>query len=311
MSTPPATQLSPASTPTTSAAVVVPATRPAESPAELMPVFVGCALIVAIGAELARRLKWFGRDWSPERCRLPQEAGLVGFGLGSILAVGYFVVPAILIVLGFPVGQNADPSSPRRDVLQTIAFTLIYLGGLASVPLAALVLGQWPQQLGRIGLAPPLAPNREVRVWLLAAPILIALTTGVMIVAQMIWYAIGYQHASAHPMLQLMDRSRSHPLLVALTAFNAVVLAPVFEEVLFRGHLQTVLVRLFGNRWAGIAIAAGLFAALHEKWTIPPIFALAVFIGYVFERTGSLWLAIALHASFNAFNTLLLLAGGT
>ena len=63
-------------------------------------------------------------------------------------------------------------------------------------------------------------------------------------------------------------------------------------------------------RWVAILLSAALFAALHEPWSIPLIFLLAVALGYLYERTGNLWAAVLAHFGFNAFNTLLALAAG-
>ena len=45
--------------------------------------------------------------------------------------------------------------------------------------------------------------------------------------------------------------------------FSAVVVAPMAEEVFFRGLLQTFLVNVLRNRWTAIAVASTLFAAVH------------------------------------------------
>jgi hypothetical protein len=54
-------------------------------------------------------------------------------------------------------------------------------------------------------------------------------------------------------------------------------------------------------RWAGIIIASALFALAHGVfWMMPPLFLLAICLGYTYERTGNLWASIVMHASFNA-----------
>jgi Type II CAAX prenyl endopeptidase Rce1-like len=52
-----------------------------------------------------------------------------------------------------------------------------------------------------------------------------------------------------------------------------------------------------------------LFAAMHAaQWPAPiAIFVLAVALGALYQRTGSLIAAIAMHGTFNGFSTLLLL----
>ena len=85
------------------------------------------------------------------------------------------------------------------------------------------------------------------------------------------------------------------------TKTTAIVAAPLFEELLFRGLIQNGVTRLTRQPWFGILVASILFAIIHPWWTIPPIFVLSVLLGYVYHRTQNLWAATLMHALFNAF----------
>jgi membrane protease YdiL (CAAX protease family) len=87
------------------------------------------------------------------------------------------------------------------------------------------------------------------------------------------------------------------------------LLAAIWEEVLFRGTLQpAIAARPWGaRRWFGIGSAnlqtSLAFAAAH-LWTQPgglwpAYFAVSLLLGAVRERTGSVAPCIALHAAFN------------
>jgi len=56
----------------------------------------------------------------------------------------------------------------------------------------------------------------------------------------------------------------------------------------------------------GITITSLFFAVVHaQQWPAPiPLFVLALIIGFVYHRTGSLIAAIVMHATFNGFSTL-------
>jgi membrane protease YdiL (CAAX protease family) len=80
----------------------------------------------------------------------------------------------------------------------------------------------------------------------------------------------------------------------------AVIVAPLGEEIIFRGYFYGVI-RRFGGRIPALLISSLLFAAIHAHIpSIPGLFLLAMILCLLYERTGSLWAPIALHATFNA-----------
>ena len=87
-----------------------------------------------------------------------------------------------------------------------------------------------------------------------------------------------------------------------LMVLSAVVLAPVAEELFFRGLVQSMLRRYLGSPWAAILGASVLFALVHASnpHTMPALLPLGVVMGYNYERCGRLYPAILIHAVFNA-----------
>jgi membrane protease YdiL (CAAX protease family) len=61
------------------------------------------------------------------------------------------------------------------------------------------------------------------------------------------------------------------------------------------------------SRWIAVIITSAVFALVHPLWTAPLIFLLALCLGYAYERTGSLWVPITMHAMFNISSTFLFL----
>jgi membrane protease YdiL (CAAX protease family) len=82
----------------------------------------------------------------------------------------------------------------------------------------------------------------------------------------------------------------------------AVVIAPVAEELAFRGYLYGVIKRFFGAVPA-LVLSGILFALIHLN--LPSFFPLLV-LGWVFalayELSGSLLVPMTMHALFNALN---------
>ncbi len=78
-------------------------------------------------------------------------------------------------------------------------------------------------------------------------------------------------------------------------------LTPIFEELVFRGLLQTYFREtLCYKPWIGIFITSAIFSLLHPLMHLPAIFILSVAMGYVYEKSGSLWRAIFIHCIFNS-----------
>lgn len=98
----------------------------------------------------------------------------------------------------------------------------------------------------------------------------------------------------------LQEGGLSFAVVVALW-IGAAVIAPVAEELFFRGILQNALVNLTQSRGAAIALAAVTFGVVHASQpdTMVALVFLGVLLGYAYERTGSLTVPIAIHAAFN------------
>lgn len=79
----------------------------------------------------------------------------------------------------------------------------------------------------------------------------------------------------------------------------AVVLAPIFEEILFRGVFMNGFLHHY-SPWKAIAISAAFFGAVHG---IPaqaiPAFFIGLGLGFIYWKTKSLWLVILIHAINN------------
>lgn len=95
------------------------------------------------------------------------------------------------------------------------------------------------------------------------------------------------------------------------TAALAVFAAPVLEELVFRGFLQSMILRLTGIPGVAVMLTTAAFTAMHwkvvgELW--PPMVPLAVLslaLGMAFERTKKIGVPIVMHVLFNAGNVAL------
>ncbi|NCI48464.1 CPBP family intramembrane metalloprotease [Sediminibacterium roseum] len=75
----------------------------------------------------------------------------------------------------------------------------------------------------------------------------------------------------------------------------------LFEEVLFRGGLQQVMVGWTQNKWFGITITSILFSAIHFSYFgFLPRMALGMILGFTFYYSKNIWLSILIHFANNA-----------
>jgi membrane protease YdiL (CAAX protease family) len=119
-----------------------------------------------------------------------------------------------------------------------------------------------------------------------------------------------------HAVLTTLKEARTGIAVRILVIGGALILAPVSEELFFRGMLQSGIKKLapvrwgsWQHRWLAIVVAAVVFGTMHSSTPhhVPALVALGVILGYLYERTGSLVLPTLLHMLFNG-KTLLWLA---
>jgi hypothetical protein len=86
----------------------------------------------------------------------------------------------------------------------------------------------------------------------------------------------------------------------ALLFMAVAVIAPVLEELLFRGLLQTALIKYLPD-WAAIMGAAVVFALVHgQVYAFPALVTMGAVFGVLYYKTGSLRVTILAHALNNA-----------
>jgi membrane protease YdiL (CAAX protease family) len=103
-----------------------------------------------------------------------------------------------------------------------------------------------------------------------------------------------------HQSLEIL--SDAGPGLKIMIFTFAVLIVPVFEELLFRGFLQTSLRSVSGRPWTAIVMTSLFFAILHPATHIAALFMLSCGLGYAYERSGSLTRPILMHVLFNGLN---------
>ncbi len=104
------------------------------------------------------------------------------------------------------------------------------------------------------------------------------------------------------------------PFMLSIALFTIIIAAPVTEEFIFRGMLQNWLKTKLGTKSA-IITASACFALFHLSSSqglgnislALSLFSFACFLGFIYEKKGSLYASIGLHMTFNAVSTLRIL----
>jgi len=249
----------------------------------------------------------------------------IGDGL-VLLALGLSAfVPAARIARRW-LRPSSSPPAARWDLLEVggIAAFALLVSGLAARKLAAasfleqllaneLVFGataalvlvlasRRPGGLEALGVSA--RPSRAA--WA-AGPLGYAPLFVVMAGVGVLWRELGRVRGwpAEQEVMRAMLELEGGALVVG--ALVAVVVGPLLEELLFRGFLQSVLVRPLGS-FGAVVVTALLFALLHGKSTFGPLFCLSLYLGWLRARSGTLWISWAVHALHNGLGLALALS---
>lgn len=97
--------------------------------------------------------------------------------------------------------------------------------------------------------------------------------------------------------LAKMDGATDYLVTLVIVA----LLPAVFEEIMFRGCFQNLLSRWFNHPLLALVIVSALFSAVHGSYLgFLSRFALGFVLGWMYYRTGNLWLNIIGHFFNNA-----------
>lgn len=101
---------------------------------------------------------------------------------------------------------------------------------------------------------------------------------------------------------QVEVMARMNNFFEYIIAVIVIALLPaVFEEVLFRGAIQNLLSRWFKLPILAIVVTSVFFSAIHGSYLgFLSRFALGFVLGWVYYRTGNIWLNIIAHFINNA-----------
>ena len=181
--------------------------------------------------------------------------------------------------------QDLKFDGPLNARLGAGVVSVLYTG-LAAATIAAAILRGGRRWRMLVALT-PVRPARR------AIALIVAVT---LAYAALATYAIERARDNA-----LLVSGSTDLVLLATIMTNLIVLAPVAEELLFRGWIYTALRRRF-RFWPSFTGTVVLFAAIHwdaNHRRVLQVLPLALGLGLLRERAGSIKPTIALHSAYN------------
>ncbi len=222
--------------------------------------------------------------------------GLPDVLLASTIVIFFFALIALQWVLP-PPAKPADPGGAGGDLSDLhIIYGALQLALPAAVILAFLIARgvSLPQIFG-------LRRVRLFRAIALSAGLTLLLLPLFMLVTTLAYELLG-GHAEQQELVKIYQQAaktgKSEIIWQVFVA--AVVIAPITEEILFRGYFYAVLKRVVGPVPAALGISL-LFGAVHNNALgMPGLTLLALGLTLAYEWSGSILVCIFMHAWFNA-----------
>lgn len=221
-----------------------------------------------------------------------------------------------------------------HPILRSVAFLLVFtlLSAVVAVPVLLLARAQNPgitEEEVLFQLMDPASALFRITAWLLLGAVWLSAAWFTLRLDRQPVAALGLQRRAGWQrelatglllglaliapiwlLLVLFGRANPHPALgnagaALATALLALVPMAVSEELLFRGYLQRNLTQALGG-WPALILMGILFSFFHLQNPERSFLAMlniglaGVLLGYPYWRSGSLWLPLGLHFSWNA-----------
>jgi membrane protease YdiL (CAAX protease family) len=211
----------------------------------------------------------------------------------GLVLVAWLVIGQVMlygIALGLGVVGDGNGTGDR----------LAQVGILSAVLATSLA---WLGLRGRLGAA--WAPGRGAR----GIDVLLGVGSGVagfvilLVGIGLLFQVVGFDSPEQQALQDVVGGGADALLAVVL----AVVLAPVVEELVFRGALHQGLRRRAGF-WPAALLSSGIFAVVHvEVVASSPVFLVQLFLlgvlfAWLLERTGNLLAPVIAHLVFNGIS---------
>lgn len=235
----------------------------------------------------------------------------VPWGVGD--AVGVFGLTFIATLVASALINALLPAGILPEGVLNAIF-----GPLTLVILGATTVG-WVRvrSRGALGLltGPRRATRRDVLLALgLGVGAVVVVTVGLGVLLALLLQLLGFEV----PVVQqeLRDAARD-PQTAPIFVISAMVVAPIFEELFFRGMVFPAIAKRLGL-WAGIVLSALVFGLVHLNQAgdlvgggllLLRLVPLGILFAWLYQWRGTIVVPMIVHSIFNGASVALLLAG--
>ncbi|MBE5818220.1 MAG: CPBP family intramembrane metalloprotease [Clostridiales bacterium] len=217
------------------------------------------------------------------------QAGLIMLGL----TVWFFVVQYLLV---FVIQTNADIMDGFQNNATVYYFiNAVYQAALLGLPIL-LIFSKFKGSTEKLARFNGISSKEIVIVVVLGL---------LMYVANALLSSASVELASIFTNVEIPEVPPVYETTDIITMMLLyVVIAPVFEEIIFRGIIMRGLEGV--SKWFAIIVTAALFSLFHlSYYTVIPKFLGGVLLGYVVFATDSLYSGIVIHLLNNAISGIL------
>jgi membrane protease YdiL (CAAX protease family) len=214
--------------------------------------------------------------------------------LSAWLVISFYIAQVILLgIIWLLKVSNVPIGSVNSSVINTIASALVYIITLVLVGIVPMYIKKQRTNRDEVGLN-RLPSWTDILITPAGLIIYLILSSILMLLATHFLTWVDFNQAQDTGFNHL---NYSYEYILAF--ITLVVLAPVAEEILFRGYLYGKLKKIIPF-WAAILITSAIFGAIHGAWDLAiDTFALSVVLCLLRETTGSLCASILLHMTKN------------
>ena len=228
------------------------------------------------------------------------EVPLWSESLAIVAVMAFFLFPGIIFVFSMAVEELLKGRFEQLPWMAIhITVSSLLGGGLVVFVIWQIVVGFLRQPAATLGLCGAPWAN------LLPVVLFFVLFFSPLLLSSFLWeYFLdsrGYELIPQEVVKMFNDAiAEGNILELSLLVFTAVVLAPLWEELIFRGFFFG----LFRSRWGtvpALVFSSAVFAAIHlNLFALLPLFFVGLALGYIYYRTRSIYFAILFHALFNS-----------